>query len=513
MTDESFLDISATLALRARERPGSPALVFEDRVILWRDLHRLVDRIAGALHGLGIRTGDRVALLAGSRPETVAVFLGALRAGGCAVLLPVTAAPDALERMILDSDAKVLVAIGSRAGVFAQSRAGLPGLLPGGCIASGFAASGWTPLEAWVSGPPVTPPSIQVSPHDPFNILYSSGTTRTPRGILHDHRMRSFQIRRMIHLGIGPETVMLIATPLDSNTTVIALLPALASGGTVVLLAGFDAGGYLRTAERHRVTHTMLVPVQYRRLLSTPGFEAHDLSAFRAKLCTGAPMPAAVKRDLITRWPGAFIEIYGQTEGGCTTVLDAAAHPDKLASVGRPARGVDVRILDDHDREAPGGETGEIVGRAVSMMTGYYKQPKETEALAWRDRAGNVYYRTGDLGYLDEDGFLHLRGRKKDVIVSGGCNVHASDLEQILCGHPAVAEAAVIGIPSEAWGETPLALVVRRSEYDASAEDLMTWANARLGRTQRLGRLEFLPALPRNPAGKVLKRELRKLYS
>ncbi len=508
MTDESLLDISAALALRARERPDSPALVFEDRVILWRDFHRLVDRIAGALHGHGIRTGDKVGLLAGSRPETVAVFLGALRAGACAVLLPVTAAPDALERMILDAEARVLVAVGSRAGVIAPSMAAR---LPGGCIASGFEAAGWTPLEAWVSEAPVTPPPIQVSPPDPFNILYSSGTTRTPRGILHDHRMRSFQIRRMMRLGIGPETVMLIATPLDSNTTVIALLPTLASGGTVVLLPGFDAGDFIRTAERRGATHTMLVPVQYRRILSSPDFEAYDLSAFRAKLCTGAPMPAAMKRDLITRWPGTFIEIFGQTEGGCTTVLDAATHPDKLASVGRPARGVDVRILDDHDREVSGGETGEIVGRAVSMMVGYYKQPEETEALIWRDDTGNIFYRTGDLGFLDEDGFLHLRGRKKDVIVSGGCNVHASDLEQVLCDHPAVAEAAVIGIPSEAWGETPLALVVRRAGCDISAEALMTWANARLGRIQRLGRLEFLDALPRNPAGKVMKRELRRL--
>jgi len=131
--------------------------------------------------------------------------------------------------------------------------------------------------------------------------------------------------------------------------------------------------------------------------------------------------------------------------------------------------------------------------------------------LIWRDDTGNIFYRTGDLGFLDEDGFLHLRGRKKDVIVSGGCNVHASDLEQVLCDHPAVAEAAVIGIPSEAWGETPLALVVRRAGCDISAEALMTWANARLGRIQRLGRLEFLDALPRNPAGKVMKRELRRL--
>jgi long-chain acyl-CoA synthetase len=312
---------------------------------------------------------------------------------------------------------------------------------------------------------------------------------------------------------LGADSVMLLATPLYSNTTLLPLLATVFHGGHTVLMPKFDAEAYLRVVEAVRATHTMLVPVQYQRIVAHPRFDDTDLSAFVLKQCTGAPLPVEVKQALITRWPGRFLEVYGLTEGGCTVILDATANADKLATVGRPAPGTDIRIIDERGNERPRGETGEIVGRSGLMMTGYYGRPEDTKALLWRDREGNVFFRSGDLGAFDQDGFLRIVGRKKDVVISGGFNIYASDLESVLLQHPAVREAAVIGIPSEVWGETPWAVVVLHDGRSADADEIRGWVNARLDRMQRLAGVEIRPALPRSEIGKVLKQELRAAYS
>jgi acyl-CoA synthetase (AMP-forming)/AMP-acid ligase II len=271
----------------------------------------------------------------------------------------------------------------------------------------------------------------------------------------------------------------------------------------------FDAADYLALAERHRVTHTMLVPVQYQRLMAHPDFDKHDLSSFRFKFSTSAPFGAALKADVLKRWPGGLVEFYGMTEGGGTCILEAHLHPDKLHTVGQPAEGSDIRLIDESGREVAHGEAGEVVGHSAGMMVGYHRQPEKTREAEWFDPAGKRFIRTGDIGRFDEEGFLTLFDRKKDMIISGGFNIYPSDLEAVLRGHAAVAEAAVVGVPSEQWGETPVAFVVRRAGDETSAEALLQWTNAQLGKTQRLARLHLIDGLPRSAIGKVLKRELR----
>jgi acyl-CoA synthetase (AMP-forming)/AMP-acid ligase II len=255
----------------------------------------------------------------------------------------------------------------------------------------------------------------------------------------------------------------------------------------------------------------MLVPVQYARLMALESFDRFDLSSFHMKFCTSAPFAAALKADVLARWPGGLVEYYGMTEGGGTAVLLAHEHPDKLHTVGRPAPGHELRVIDEAGRELPRGEIGELVGRSVAMMSGYHNRPEETAAAEWRDDAGQRFIRTGDIGRFDDDGFIVLLDRRKDVIISGGFNIYPSDLEAVLASHPDVAEAAVVAKPSAEWGETPLAFVVAREGKAPGAEDLRQWANARLGRTQRIAEIRFVAALPRSSAGKVLRRELRQL--
>jgi acyl-CoA synthetase (AMP-forming)/AMP-acid ligase II len=223
-------------------------------------------------------------------------------------------------------------------------------------------------------------------------------------------------------------------------------------------------------------------------------------------------LPASVKQEVLKRWPGPLIEHYGQTEGAPTTLLFAHLHPDKLDSVGVVTPGGELRIIDDKGRELPIGETGEVVGRTGAMMEGYFNRADLTAELEWYDESGLRFFRSGDLGRLDSDGFLYLSGRKKDVIISGGMNVYACDIEEVLLSHPDVSQAAVIGIPSARWGETPLAIVVTREGKSITPEELKTWANARLGKAQRIHAVEFRESLPRGTLDKVLKNELRQPY-
>jgi acyl-CoA synthetase (AMP-forming)/AMP-acid ligase II len=364
-------------------------------------------------------------------------------------------------------------------------------------------------LKAWLPPVDARPEPVTIRPADGFNIIYSSGTTGTPKGIVQPNRMRWAHVRRGIFYGYGPGAVTIVSTPLYSNTTLVSLLPTIALGGTAVLMQKFDVAEFLMLCERERVTHAMLVPAQYKRIMQHPNFGKYDLSNFRGKFSTSAPFPAALKSEVLKRWPGGLTDSYGTTEGGGTCVLFAHQFPEKLHTVGKPAPGHDIRLVDDGGREVPKGEAGEVVGRSPIMMTGYHNRPDLTAVAEWFDEDGNRFLRTGDIGRFDEDGFLTLIDRKKDMIISGGFNIYPSDLEAALLRHEAVAEAAVVAAPSERWGETPVAFVVLKPGHSLVPDALRAWANERLGKTQRISEIRLKSEFPRSPIGKVLKRELR----
>jgi acyl-CoA synthetase (AMP-forming)/AMP-acid ligase II len=300
-----------------------------------------------------------------------------------------------------------------------------------------------------------------------------------------------------------------LSTPLYSNTTLVCFNPTLAAGGTVVLMRKFDARGFLELCQKYRATHTMLVPVQYRRIMAVPDFDSFDLSSFVMKFSTSAPFAAGLKADVLKRWPGGLTEYYGMTEGGGTCMLLAHEHPDKLHTVGRPMTDHDIRLIGEDGEEVAPGEVGEIFGHSANIMLGYLNQPAKTAETFWHDATGKRFVRTGDVGKFDSDGFLTLMDRKKDMIISGGFNIYPSDLEAVLAGHDDVVEAAVVAMPSEEWGETPVAFVVLKAGAATDAAALKAWTNSRVGKFQRLADLHIVATLPRSAIGKVLKRELR----
>ncbi|MGH6695485.1 class I adenylate-forming enzyme family protein [Sphingopyxis sp.] len=503
MLDSDFATLTDLVRAHAAERPDAVAAADALRRLSWSELDQLTDRIAARLQQDGFTKGERTAIAGLNSVEQMAVILGTLRAGGVAGLVTNSATGEQMAAMIADTGARHLFLDNA-------AKTSLDGhvITASDLIAMDGSDAG-TPLDAWLSPAGAQPTPVEILPEDGFNIIYSSGTTGTPKGIVHSHAMRWQHIVRGAPAH-GANAVTILSTPLYSNTTMASFMPTVGSGGQVVLMKKFDARGFLELAARERATNTMLVPVQYRRIMALEDFGDFDLSSFVVKYCTSAPFPATLKADVLQRWPGGLVEIYGMTEGGAAFILEAHQFPDKLHTVGKPAPGHIAKVIDEDGNELPQGSVGEVVGRSPAMMTGYNNRPDATKAMHWYDTEGNLFYRHGDIGRIDEDGFLTLMDRAKDMIISGGFNIFPSDLEAILIADDRVVEAAVVGMPSEEWGETPVAFVVLKP--DADAESVRADCNAKIGKTQRLSAITVVEELPRSPIGKVLKRELRDAY-
>ncbi len=509
--EKEFGDYDALIRAWGALRPQHPALIDDIISLNWQQVDALTSRIAAALQRDGLRKGQAVAILGSTTNNYALIYIAAIRAGGCAAPLTTSATPKQLGAMMADSGAMHLF-IDNAKLLDLEGQEIAPSQIIMLDAAQGKAQGEYPAMDDWMAAQGTMHEPPNVGPDDPQNIIYSSGTTGTPKGIVHSRLMRWRQTAIGVKSAYGEHSITLLSTPLYSNTTLGCFNPSIGYGGTTILMRKFDVKGYLDLAEKHRVTHTMLVPVQYKHIMEYEGFEGYDLSSFALKYCTSAPFAAALKADVVKRWPGALIEIYSMTEGGVVCLLRCNQYPDKLHTVGQPHIGSELITIDEDLNQLPAGVTGELVGRSPTMMSGYQNQPGKTSEATWIDEKGHRWQRMGDIGRIDDEGFVELIGRSKDMIISGGFNIYPKDLEEILLAHPAVDEAGVIGVPSDRWGETPVGFISTIGNAAAELDSIMADVNAQLGKTQRLSELYQIDEMPRSHIGKLLKTDLRAIY-
>ncbi len=499
------------IAQNGRWLADRPALIDGSVTLTWRQFAIETAQVANALAGLGVQARERVAVLMDSRLETVVALFGIVRAGAVAVPLNVSINDAAVSAMCADAGCVAVFASGSHCARIDALRS-QGALAARHFIGCGSPDKGWHDFQRFIAEQSTADPPLAIGPDDECNLIYSSGTTALPKGIIHTHACRmywAYDAALALRYRSGCRT--LFALGLFSNISWVTMLSTILVGGTIVLLRTFSPAAALAMIEAERITHGALVPVQLERLLACAERGAFRTASLETLMCCGSALKPDVKLGFAREFGCQLIELYGLTEG-LMTILEPEELERKVLSVGKPVLGADIRILGDDDRELGSGETGEIVGRGRLVMAGYHAQEAANREATWIDPAGERWLRTGDLGHIDAEGFLYIVDRKKDMIISGGQNIYPSDIESVMREHPAVAEVAVVGIASERWGETPLAVVVRHSESPVSAAELLEWTNGRLGKQQRISAVVWRESLPRNPNGKVLKRELRREY-
>lgn len=483
------------------------ALICGERHCAWPEFAGQVNRLALGLNAMGIGRGDRVAVVMDNGIEMAVSLFGIMAAGAVSVPVNLTVSDSALAGMLRDSAARAVIATPSQTARMDALLAQEPvqGL---SSITTGEAQAPWIAWRGLMSSDPSGDRLQRLADDDLMNIIYSSGTTGEPKGIVHTHRgRRDWAYDLALALRYREGAVTLVTIGMYSNISWVSILCTMLVGGTLVIQDEFDAGSALDAIAKYGVANMSMVPVQYQRIASEQQRRPRDLSSLRAVMSCGSPLRADLKKTLFSLLPCGVIELFGLTEGIITTLQPEDA-PGRWSSAGKPLIGTDLKIIGADDREAGVGEPGEIVFRGRIVMPGYLNRQQATLEVRWVDEHGRDWLRSGDIGLLDEEGFLYVVDRKKDMILSGGQNIFPQDIESVLLRHPAVAEVAVIGASSERWEETPVAVVVP-AKSSARREALKAWCNERVGRRQRVADIVFVDELPRNPNGKVLKRVLR----
>ncbi len=515
MNTAEFLSIASAIC------PDKEAIVFEGKRFTFGQLNDRVNRLGNALAKLGVKGGDRVALLQVNSNQCVETYFAVARLGAIYVPLNFRAKGEELTYMLNTAGATTLLA-GERYLDLAQSiKPDLKSVK--NFISLDTPRKGMLYYEDVIASSSAEEIFRDINDSDTTILMYTAGTTGFPKGVMLTHNSFSIYVMENV-TPADPEVEEknILTVPLYHVAGIQAMMAAVYGGRTLVMERQFEPKGWMGLVETEKVNRAMMVPTMLKQLLDNPDFGKYDLSSLRVITYGAAPMPLEVIKRAVEAFPGVgFINAFGQTETASTiTALSIEDHAitgteeekakklKRLSSIGKPMSDIEMRVIDEAGNEVPQGEVGEIVARGPRVMAGYWQDKEKTDKTI--DKDGWVH--TSDMGYVDEGGYFFLAGRATDIIIRAGENISPEEVEIVVHSHPAVDEAAVIGVPDEEWGEVPMCVVVLKEGKSATAEEIMEHCRAKLASYKRPRSVVFVDTLPRNPMGKVVKRLLREQY-
>ncbi len=509
------MNIGHLLTKSARAYPRKLAVAYGSTNWNYTQFNSRVNRLANALYRLGIKRGDTIALLQYNNPEMLVSIFACFKAGCGAVPINFRLHPNEFSFIINHSDAKAVILSPEFSEALMDCREDLPKVRH--YITLSGAGTGSLDLENLISQEPDQFTDADVHPDDLAWLFYTSGTTGMPKGAMLTHRnllAMTMNFYADICPGFGPDDVVLHAAPLSHGSGLYALPNIGKAAANVILEAkSFDPELVFKTIEQYRVTNMFAAPTMINLMINSPTVDKYDHGSLKALNYGGAPMLVEDLKAAMTKLGPCLVQLFGQAESPMTiTYLPHRDHivegtPEqisRLASAGFARTDVEVRIFDRHNKELPANETGEIVTRSDLVMKGYWRNPEATA-----ETIVNGWLHTGDMGYMDDNGYLFIMDRSKDMIISGGENVYPREIEEVLIRHPAVKEVAVIGIPDPKWGEAIKAVVARDPKKSVTAKELIDFCKVNIASYKKPKSVDFVDTLPKNNYGKILKRELR----
>lgn len=493
------MELGQILRLAARRAPERTAIIADGRRLDYREYDRLANRFANFLIAQGVGPGDRIATALFNSPEYGIVHFGNARAGSVLVHIPPLYAAAEIAEIVERTRPRLLVvdaAVQDRIG--AEVRSAVPTVM----------VAGSPDFEGALAAVSDRPTALPIDPAAPVAMTFTGGTTGRPKGAVVSHTARyvSAASTAREHQVTEQDVVGVVVPMFHAVGLMIWYQAAILRASTAVIFRKWDPGEFIAATERHGISSVFLVPVQVRDLLRSPAFDPKRLASLKNMGVGGAPTPPGLIEECRDALPHCgYTDHYGQSETGPLTILKPRDTEEHAGTVGRAAEGVELRIVDGDGRPVPPGTVGELVTRGPYLMEGYFRDEEETARYF---RGGWGW--TGDLGRADEDGYVTLVGRSRETIISGGFNIHPSEVETALATHPAVEDCAVFGVPDERWGEAPIAYVV--AGVDVPPEELVAHCTERLARYKRPREIVFADAIPRTPSGKVRKPLLRDAY-